>query len=394
MEYIIKAVVRGLVFPILRTFFWLFGSQMSSIQSLGPGCLQASTREQLLHQCQETPARKVPLLRRQFKQLPVATHLGNDAPDSGNCQSNGLAAETGPDVSMPGDGRVRVMVWNVLADALSMGADNFIKCPMEALLWEHRKYAIIEEILTYDPDVVCLQEVDHYEDFFQPVLQQIGYSGSFNPKPDSPCLDCVINNGPDGCAVLFKTGRFKLVKSELPNLEVDYNGKKFVSNQVAVMHHLKCISEELPAKEFCIATTHLKAKRGYETMRAKQGQHLIEVLKNCSRNLPLIVGGDFNAEPTEDVYNVYKTSDLNLASAYQKLSKDGLQEPPYTTWKIRPRREECHTIDYMWYSQKHLEPVALLQFPGEEDIGSGRLPSWSYPSDHLSLVCDFVFKRT
>lgn len=275
-----------------------------------------------------------------------------------------------------------------------MGADNFIKCPKESLLWDNRKYAIIEEILTYDPDVVCLQEVDHYEDFFLPVLQQVGYSGAFNPKPDSPCLDCLDNNGPDGCVVFFKTDCFKLVKSELPNLEVDYNGRKVVSNQVAVMHHLKCVSEKLLDEEFCIATTHLKAKHGYETMRAKQGQHLIEVLKKCSQNLPLIVGGDFNAEPTEDVYSVYETSDLNLASAYKKLSEDGMQEPPYTTWKIRPRREECHTIDYMWYTQEHLEPVALLRFPGEEEIGSERLPSWSYPSDHLSLVCDFVFKGT
>ena len=285
------------------------------------------------------------------------------------------------------------MLFHFLA-ALSQGKDNFIKCPKESLVWGNRKYAIIEEILTYDPDVVCLQEVDHYEDFFLPVLSQVGYSGAFNPKPDSPCLDCIDNNGPDGCAVLYKTERFKLVKSELPNLVVDFNGRTFVSNQVAVVHHLKCASKGLPSEELCIATTHLKAKPGYETLRAKQGQHLLDILGDYTKDLPLIIGGDFNAEPTEDVYSVYEKSSLKLGSAYKKLSENGSEEPPYTTWKIRPRREECHTIDYMWYTHHNLEPVALLRFPEGEDMGLGRLPSWSYPSDHLSLVCDFVFKQS
>ncbi|XP_071511005.1 nocturnin-like isoform X1 [Diadema antillarum] len=391
MEYIIKAIIRGLIFPLIRAVGWLVSDQMSCIQLSGTR-LEASTREQLLHQCQEAPVRKVPLLRRQFKWLPPATPDScGDEMDSGS-RGNGAGGE---DAVMPSrDSRVRVMVWNVLADALSQGKDNFIKCPKESLLWENRKYAILEEILTYDPDVVCLQEVDHYKDFFLPVLQQVGYCGAFNPKPDSPCLDCLYNNGPDGCVVFYKTNKFKLMHSALPNLEVESNGRRYVSNQVAVLHRLKCMSSELPDTEFCIATTHLKAKRGYEVMRSKQGQHLIEVLRRSSEKLPLIIGGDFNAEPTEDVYALFEGSDLNLTSAYTKLSDDGNSEPPYTTWKIRSRREECHTIDYLWYTREHLAPVALLRFPGEQEIGSGRLPSWSYPSDHLSLVCDFVFKQS
>lgn len=33
-------------------------------------------------------------------------------------------------------------------------------------------------------------------------------------------------------------------------------------------------------------------------------------------------------------------------------------------------------------------------FPDDSDIGKERTPSFKYPSDHFSLVCDFEFKDT
>lgn len=65
------------------------------------------------------------------------------------------------------------------------------------------------------------------------------------------------------------------------------------------------------------------------------------------------------------------------------------REPPYTTWKIREEGEVCHTIDYVFYTKNRLELEGVLEFPTEKDIGSGRVPNLSYPSDHFSLVCDF-----
>ena len=42
-------------------------------------------------------------------------------------------------------------------------------------------------------------------------LNSIGYRGHFVPKPDSPCLYVDDNNGPDGCAVFFKTSKFDIL---------------------------------------------------------------------------------------------------------------------------------------------------------------------------------------
>ncbi|XP_064190593.1 nocturnin-like isoform X1 [Anguilla rostrata] len=282
---------------------------------------------------------------------------------------------------------VRLMQWNILAQALGEGRDSFVRCPLEALKWAERKYLILEEILRYRPDVLCLQEVDHYHDTFQPMLGSLGYHGTFCPKPSSPCLGVEHNNGPDGCALFFRRERFLLEDSASMRLAATM----FKSNQVAVVQTLRC---RATGRSLCVAVTHLKALSGWEHLRAAQGSDLLQYLQAASEGrpgLPLLVGGDLNAEPDEEVYQRFAASGLGLDSAYKQLSPDGLAEPPYTTWKIRPSGESCHTLDYVWYSRRGLRVHALLELPTAEQIGPDRLPSYSYPSDHLSLVCDFSF---
>ncbi|XP_051557938.1 nocturnin-like [Myxocyprinus asiaticus] len=289
---------------------------------------------------------------------------------------------------------IRVMQWNVLAQALGEGMDSFVQCPMDALNWAERKYLILEEILMYRPDILCLQEVDHYFDMFQPVLASLGYQSSFCPKPWSLCLDVENNNGPDGCALFFNEKRFQLINTTHLRL----SAMMLNTNQVAVITTLRC---QATGRAFCVAVTHLKARSGWEVLRSAQGSDLlrnlqniaqrIETEENANTDVPLVVCGDFNAEPSEDVYKNFAASSLGLDSAYKHLSTDGKTEPPYTTWKIRPSGESCHTLDYVWYSHRVFNVNAVLDFPTEEQIGPNRLPSYNYPSDHLSLVCDISF---
>ncbi|XP_013370703.1 PREDICTED: nocturnin [Chinchilla lanigera] len=283
---------------------------------------------------------------------------------------------------------IRVMQWNILAQALGEGKDNFVQCPIEALKWEERKCLILEEILAYQPDILCLQEVDHYFDTFQPLLSRLGYQGTFFPKPWSPCLDVEHNNGPDGCALFFLQNRFKLVNSA----NIRLTAMTLKTNQVAIAQTLECKES---GRQFCIAVTHLKARTGWEQFRSAQGCDLLQNLQNITQGakIPLIVCGDFNAEPTEEVYKHFASSSLNLNSAYKLLSADGQSEPPYTTWKIRTSGECRHTLDYIWYSQHALSVRSALDLLTEEQIGPNRLPSFNYPSDHLSLVCDFGFNE-
>jgi mRNA deadenylase 3'-5' endonuclease subunit Ccr4 len=95
----------------------------------------------------------------------------------------------------------RVMQFNILAEGLSAhpqtvppfpssnGEDlepsncgDFDADPGEALVifdFEGcRRWRIIEEILNVSPDILALEECDHFDDFFFPILESLGYSVS------------------------------------------------------------------------------------------------------------------------------------------------------------------------------------------------------------------------
>ena len=77
---------------------------------------------------------------------------------------------------------LRVFQFNVLADGLAglrPDRGNFNLATDEILLWENRKMKLIHEITQYEPDIVTLQEVDHYYDFFLPMMMMKGYSGFY-----------------------------------------------------------------------------------------------------------------------------------------------------------------------------------------------------------------------
>lgn len=312
---------------------------------------------------------------------------------------------------MTAPNHIRLLQWNILSQTLGQNNDGFVRCPEEALTWEHRKFLIVQEILQNNPDVVCLQEVDHYK-FLENVLGTQNYAGIFFPKPDSPCLYIEENNGPDGCAIFYKRDKFELKNFRTHILEV----WRVQSNQVAIAAILE---EKATGREICVCTTHLKARHGslLSKLRNEQGKDLIRFVKNFAENRPILISGDFNAEPIEPVYSTILSSEgLNLSSAYADI-KDDLEEleplekncededgqtevescvqksanrePPYTTWKIREDGEVCHTIDYVFYTKDQLKVKNCLEFPQGDEIGKNRTPSYQYPSDHFSLVCDF-----
>lgn len=271
---------------------------------------------------------------------------------------------------------IRVFQWNHLSQTLAVKIDNFMKSAEEVFDWKIRRWKLLEEILIYDPDIICLQEVDHY-DMLNRALSSVGYDGSFVPKPDSPCIYFSENTGPDGCAIFYKKTKFDLVKIEKKILEV----WQVQSNQVAMMMKLRIKDGN---GELCVCTTHLKARTGalLSTLRNEQGKDLLQWIHSNIGNTPLILTGDFNAEPHEPVYATMTSyKDIPLSSAYAS---------DYTTWKIRKDGEYKQNLDYIFHSS-HLNVTATLQAPSEEKIGPDRLPNLKFPSDHISLVADFKY---
>merc|ERR1712105_497573 len=68
------------------------------------------------------------------------------------------------------------------------------------------------------------------------------------------------------------------------------------------------------------------------TLRNEQGKDLLAWLSTVKQHRPLILTGDFNADPSEAVVRTIKEE---LASAYPDST-------PFTTWKIRDWGAEEH----------------------------------------------------
>jgi mRNA deadenylase 3'-5' endonuclease subunit Ccr4 len=94
---------------------------------------------------------------------------------------------------------ISVAQFNVLADYLS---DAFPHIKDKKLLsWSYRKPLLLQELHQLNADVICMEEVDHFEDF-QTDLVQSGYSGIFKKK---------LGSGLDGCALFWKSAMYSNV---------------------------------------------------------------------------------------------------------------------------------------------------------------------------------------
>jgi len=79
--------------------------------------------------------------------------------------------------------------------------------------------------------------------------------------------------------------------------------------------------------------------------------------------------------------------DASFQSAYKQMAG---QEPEWTTWKTRGA-EKKRCIDYIWIS-KELQAVEVLNLPSDDDVPPPRLPSLTFPSDHVQLMAKIEWK--
>lgn len=276
--------------------------------------------------------------------------------------------------------------------------------PPECLRWEQRRYRLLEEMLRWNPDILCLQEVDHFDDWFSEELGNFNFTGLYVGKP------VALPGGlTDGCAIFFSRDKFELLSSRAVNY-VHSDGLSAM-NQVALVSVFH--DKKLPQGRFLIvATTHLKAEKTQRTeeIRALQIQQLMSKITNVKDQLILnspsslvdiVVCGDFNSPPSDQngiqakCFPEVCNHPLRLCSVFQKLELDQKLNVDsfYTTWKIRPKGEVKWCIDYVMHSAA-LGVMSVSSVPTEQDgLPDCRLPSFQYPSDHLALAVDFVYQK-
>lgn len=287
------------------------------------------------------------------------------------------------------------------------GGFTSVPHPEITLDFNLRKWRIIEVLLENLTDVIAMEEVDQFHGFFQPILDIVGYDGLFVPKPCSPCIP--VGWYSDGCALFWKRGVLELVRQE--------SGSYKHCNQVykiATMKHFEtgCI--------MVLAVTHLKSGKGIEIEKIRRAQvkelrsHIDRVASVASKesggvemkNIPVVIMGDFNSDPTEDQSCIWEissssTPDKNVVdgsdehSCFASAYPINPEEMSYfTTWKIRGDKTQKRVIDYIFYNNAEgIKCSQILSIPNQDEMEESRLPGLKYPSDHLAIGARFELTK-
>ncbi|KAG0600259.1 hypothetical protein M758_11G019300 [Ceratodon purpureus] len=104
---------------------------------------------------------------------------------------------------------VRIVSYNILAQSY-VKSISFPHSPSPCLRWKNRSKAVLERLLSFDADVLCLQELDEYESYYRSRLTREGYSSVYIQRS---------GRKRDGCGIFFKRNRMELVEEQA----IDFN---------------------------------------------------------------------------------------------------------------------------------------------------------------------------
>lgn len=179
--------------------------------------------------------------------------------------------------------RLNVMTFNIRCDVPEDGQNN----------WQYRKDRVANAICFYEADILGTQEVQHHQ------LEDM--------KACLPEYDVVGVGREDGkkkgeySAIWYKKNRFTVIGSgtfwlsETPSA-IGSKGWDGACERVASWVKLK---EKTSGKEIFALNTHLDHKG--VIARQESVALILEKVNELSKGLPVVVTGDFNADPASDV---------------------------------------------------------------------------------------------
>ncbi|XP_004527106.1 2',5'-phosphodiesterase 12 [Ceratitis capitata] len=326
---------------------------------------------------------------------------------------------------------IRVVSYNILAD---LYADSdytrthlFPYCPPYALKIDYRKQLYIKEIIGYNADIICLQEVDVkiFDLDLVPILEsdEYGYQGVIAQK--GTCGE--------GVAIFYHKSRFEMYcKHELnigegirtlplfadlwKKIENNKNLVERICDRSTTLQVLilKCKEN---GRYLLVTNTHLYfhpdadhirlLQMGFAMLYVKHiyNDFLKKINLSDERELSLIFSGDFNSVPECGIYklmiegNVGKdfvdwisnreeaVRNVTLSQPFKMKSACGT--PPYTNYT----HAFAACLDYIFYQSDRLQVHQVVPLPTEDELKSHTaIPSVVFPSDHVALVADLKFK--
>lgn len=290
-----------------------------------------------------------------------------------------------------------IMSYNTLAESNIIGDDRYRHTPKWALAFEYRLENILKEIDMYNPDIICLQEVDH-DDKFASALQSKGYLSEFHGRG---------GRYSDGCQILYKKKLFTLIdieKLRYNRIIEEYNAPKkdFKRSNIAQILLFNIEGLNIP---LLVGNTHLYWDPTSEHVKVAQAHYLmhnIDIIKAKHKvDFPIVVCGDFNSTPDSRVYELIRKGLPKDRAKRKDCLLYAHQSPLASAYECRKEPNTnfasvfIGTLDYIFYSNKHLTLNSLVKevdssYPPLKKYRAGPNPSMA--SDHIPLVAKFSFE--
>ncbi|KAL7734165.1 hypothetical protein ACLKA6_011845 [Drosophila palustris] len=324
---------------------------------------------------------------------------------------------------------IRVVSYNLLADLYADGdyarKTLFPYCAPAALKIDYRKQLFMKELVGYNADLLCLQEVDIkiFDYDLKPVLETYDFKGIMTPK--GTCAE--------GIAMFYRSSRFELLNtyvlhlgdniSSLPIFATLWNkikdNKQLATRICDRSTTLQlCLFQLKNTKRYVMAAnTHLYFHPDADHIRLLQiGFSLIfvehiykQAIKEHNiadpQNMGLVFCGDFNSVPECGIYKLMTeqfvdsnfvdwssnaeeaVKDVELRQPFNMISACGT--PPFTNYTTL--FSAC--LDYIFYQSDSFDLIQSVPLPTVEQLSQNEaIPSVTFPSDHVSLVADLRFK--
>ena len=258
--------------------------------------------------------------------------------------------------------------------------------------WQYRGFRIIEIISKYEPEIITIQELNHFK-FMCHYLEPLGYAGVFKLNTKSKLLE--------GTAVFYLEKDFEKITTFMYGKDVE-KGTKFDLFALTLV-----LKPKKSDTTIVVSGVNLDCK-DKTVSRINKLDHLTNSLKEISAqygDAPIFIGCDLGADQSSDEYcsvqfgrmflkdgkNVPKGYEegygINLCSAYYPSFYKGKakkNEPKSTMFGGKCR-------DYIFFDQeKGVTCSNVLTMPIDSEISQFKAyPNFQSPSKHFPLMAQF-----
>ncbi len=259
---------------------------------------------------------------------------------------------------------ISVMSYNIRLDT---EADSLNK-------WANRSESVTALIKKYNPDLLGVQEALHNQMMdLQTHLPDYSFLGV--GREDG------IEKG-EYSAIFYKKDKFEVLRQSTFWLSetIDVPGSKSWDAAITRVVTWAVLKDKLSEKTFTYANTHFDhvGKEARKNSAILIKGYMTGLFAGMGIDIPLIVSGDFNSEPTEAPYQT-------MISKHEIVLFDSrpASELTGTYCGFEVDKMKCRTIDYIFHS-KHWKTESYKVVQDND----GKY----YPSDHLPVFSTFMLK--